>query len=58
MTCGERSTNFAVSEASPKVIKGFEQGVFEAANRFDSHYAFDFNGPWTPHNFVEVDLMQ
>ena len=39
-------------------LKSFEQGVFEAANQFDNHYAFDFNGPWTPHNFVEVNLMQ
>ncbi len=39
-------------------LKSFEQGVFEAANLFDNHYAFDFNGPWTPHNFVEVDLQE
>jgi len=36
--------------------KGFEQGVFEAAKRFDSNYAFDFSGPFPPANFVEVDL--
>ncbi len=36
--------------------KEFEQGVFEAAKQFDNHYAFDFNGPWPPHNFVELDL--
>ena len=36
--------------------KDFEQGVFETANQFDNHYAFDFNGPWPAHNFVEVDL--
>lgn len=34
--------------------KDFEQSVFEAAKFFDHHYAFDFNGPWPPHNFVEV----
>jgi hypothetical protein len=36
--------------------KAFEGGVFAAAGRFDNHYAFDFNGPWPPHNFVEIDL--
>jgi len=36
--------------------KKFEQGVFETARQFDNHYAFDFNGPWPPHNFVDVDL--
>ena len=34
----------------------FEQAVFAAAERFDNHYSFDFNGPWPPHNFVEIDL--
>lgn len=36
--------------------KEFEQGVFESAQHFDNHFAFDFNGPWPPHNFVEIDL--
>ena len=36
--------------------KEFEQGVFAAAKFFDHHYAFDFNGPWPPHNFVDVTL--
>lgn len=34
----------------------FEQGVFEAAKVFDDNYAFDFNGPWAPHNFVDMKL--
>lgn len=34
----------------------FEAGVFEAASRFDNSFAFDYNGPWAPHNFAEVDL--
>jgi hypothetical protein len=37
-------------------LKGFEQGVVEAARFFDDHFAFDYNGPWPPHNFVEIDL--
>jgi hypothetical protein len=36
--------------------KEFEQGVFDTAKHFDNHYAFDFNGPWPAHNFVEVEL--
>jgi len=36
--------------------KEFEEAVFEAAKSFDNHYAFDFNGPWPPHNFVEMEL--
>lgn len=34
----------------------FERGVFEAAKQFDNNFAFDYNGPWAPHNFVEIDL--
>jgi hypothetical protein len=36
--------------------KRLEETVFEAARLFDNHYAFDLNGPWAPHNFVEIDL--
>jgi hypothetical protein len=36
--------------------KDFEQGVIEVARLFDNSFAFDFNGPWPPHNFVEIDL--
>ena len=36
--------------------KAFEDGVFEAANRFDNNFSFDFNGPWAPHHFVHVAL--
>jgi hypothetical protein len=34
----------------------FEAAVFEAAKLFDNSYAFDYNGPWAPHNFVDVTL--
>ena len=36
--------------------KDFERAVFESARQFDNHYAFDFNGPWPAHNFVDIDL--
>ena len=34
----------------------FEAAVFEAAKLFDNNYAFDYNGPWAPHNFVDLAL--
>jgi len=34
----------------------FEAGIFEAARAFDNNIAFDFNGPWAPYNFVDIDL--
>ena len=34
----------------------FEAAVFEAAQFFDNKYAFDYNGPWPPHNFVDIAL--
>ena len=37
-------------------LKDFEAGVVEAARGFNNDYAFDFNGPWPPHNFVDVEL--
>ncbi len=38
--------------------QAFEDGVCEAANLFDSNFSFDFNGPWAPHNFVDVNLTE
>ncbi len=34
----------------------FEKGVFEAAGLFDNNFAFDYNGPWAPHNFTDLQL--
>lgn len=34
----------------------FEDGILKAANLFDNNYTFDYNGPWAPHNFVDVEL--
>ena len=34
----------------------FEAAVLEAAKLFDNNFAFDYNGPWAPHNFVEMNL--
>jgi hypothetical protein len=34
----------------------FSAGVFAAARLFDNNFAFDYSGPWAPHNFVELEL--
>jgi hypothetical protein len=34
----------------------WEEGVKRAALLFDDHYRFDYNGPWPPYNFADVDL--
>jgi hypothetical protein len=34
----------------------FEAAIFKAAGLFDNNFAFDYNGPWAPHNFVDIDL--
>jgi hypothetical protein len=36
--------------------KELEEAVLAAAKLFDSNYAFDLNGPWAPHDFVEMNL--
>ena len=37
-------------------VAHWEEGVRQAAMLFDDHYRFDYNGPWPPYNFAEVDL--
>jgi len=34
----------------------FEGGILKAAGLFDNNFAFDYNGPWAPHNFVDLEL--
>ena len=34
----------------------FSAAVFAAAKRFDNNFAFDYSGPWAPHNFVDLEL--
>jgi Gas vesicle synthesis protein GvpL/GvpF len=34
----------------------FEAAVMDAARLFDDDFVFDYNGPWAPHNFVELNL--
>jgi len=37
-------------------LSQFETAVLEAAKLFDNNFAFEYNGPWAPHNFVEMDI--
>lgn len=48
--------NLACLVGRDVVGKDFEEAIFEAARGFDNNFKFDFNGPWSPHNFVDVEL--
>jgi hypothetical protein len=37
-------------------LKDLDEAVLAASSLFDNNYAFDLNGPWAPHNFVDMDL--
>jgi hypothetical protein len=37
-------------------LADFESVVLEAAGLFDDNYVFDYNGPWAPHNFVQIEV--
>jgi hypothetical protein len=34
----------------------FGAAVVQAAAGFDQHFAFDYNGPWAPHHFVDLSI--
>ena len=34
----------------------FEEGIQEAARKFDDRYCFKYSGPWAPFDFVDVNL--
>jgi hypothetical protein len=34
----------------------FEDQILNAARLFDNNFAFDYNGPWPPYNFVDLSL--
>ncbi len=36
--------------------ESFGDAVFQAARLFDNNFSFDYNGPWAPHNFVDIFL--
>ena len=37
-------------------LQAFEGKVYQAANAFPAQFVFDYNGPWAPFNFIELDL--
>ena len=37
-------------------VEKLKDGVFKAASLFDDNFAFDYNGPWAPHNFVGIEV--
>jgi len=37
-------------------LDSFEAAVFDAARDFDDNFSFDYNGPWAPHNFVDLNI--
>jgi hypothetical protein len=37
-------------------MQTFEETLFQAASGFPDAYVFDYNGPWAPFSFVELDL--
>ena len=37
-------------------VDELENEVLGVAGLFDNNFSFDYNGPWSPHNFVDVDL--
>ena len=49
-------TNLACLIGRQSVEKEFEEAVCNAAREFDNNFTFDFNGPWAPHNFVDIEL--
>jgi len=49
--------NLACLVGRDAVAKEFEEAIFEVARGFDNNFTFDFNGPWAPHNFVDVELI-
>jgi len=34
----------------------FENAIFQTANQFDDNFQFDYNGPFIPHNFTELNI--
>lgn len=56
-TCREeREVMNLASLVGRNAVSEFEAGVLEAAGFFDDNFAFDYNGPWAPHNFVEMEV--
>jgi hypothetical protein len=49
--------NLACLVERKTIEKDFEAAIFEAARWFDNNFTIDFNGPWAPYHFVDVELI-
>jgi len=55
--CRDESQVMSLACLVPRDAQGrFEEGIFAAAKLFDNNFTFDYNGPWAPHNFVDLNL--
>lgn len=37
-------------------MAAFEKTIYDIANLFNDDFALDYNGPWAPHNFVDLRI--
>jgi hypothetical protein len=52
----ERDTMNLVCLVPRSQLNAFEQTIYEIAKQFSDDFLFDFNGPWAPHNFVNMNI--
>ncbi len=52
----ERSVMTLACLVGRSSLPDFESVVLQAAGLFDDNFVFDYNGPWAPHNFVEIEV--
>lgn len=53
---GEREVMNLACLVGREAEEEFETSLFKAANLFDNNFTFDYNGPWAPSNFVDMEL--
>jgi len=53
---GEKTVMDLVLLVDRQKVSQFEERVNEVAESFPNQYTFDFNGPWAPFSFVELEL--
>ena len=53
---GEKTVMELVLLVDRQKVGQFEERVHEVAESFPNQYTFDFNGPWAPFSFVQLEL--
>lgn len=53
---GEKTVLDMVMLVDRAQVQQFEQKVYQIAEAYPNQYTFDFNGPWAPFSFVELQL--